>query len=310
MLRYWSLRALVNIGGRLPLFLTYGVGAIGGNLAWYVSPRIREATRDHMRHVLGPGADRAQVDRLARSCVRTNLYYYADFVRFGREPDDPARSIFDSFDEVHGLDALFEALDTGRGVVLVGAHLGNAEVLARAAGPFGICVAIVTERLSPPRLHEYVHRLRGARGVRFLPADLTGLRASIAHLKAGGSLGLLVDRDVLGTAEPFPFFGERAPLPSGAVELARRTGAPMIAAWIPRTGRGRYALHLEPVTLPPATGDREADLESGMRVMVSALEGAIRRWPGQWFPISPIWPGSRTPASRPTLRPDKVKPRP
>ncbi|MCK9487254.1 MAG: hypothetical protein M0R73_11245 [Dehalococcoidia bacterium] len=296
MLRYWLLRALVEVGGRVPVRITYGLGAVGGNLAWYLSPRIRRATRDHMRHVLGRDADSAEVDRLARSCVRTNLYYYADFVRFGHIPDDARTSIFDSFDEVHGLDALFEALDQGKGVVLVGAHLGNGEVLARAAGPFGICIAIVTERLSPPRLHDYVHHVRGARGVRFLPADLTGLRASIAHLRAGGSLGLLVDRDVLGTAEPFPFFGERAPIPAGAVELARRTGAPMIGAWIPRTGPARYALHLEPIPLPEPTGDREVDLERGMRAMVTALEGAIRRWPGQWFPISAIWPQDHEPA--------------
>ena len=289
LLKYVVLRVLVAIGGHLPVRATYGLAAAGGTLAWYASGRIRAATRDHMRHVLGPGAPPQAVDRLARSCARANLYYYADFARLAYASDDPRDSIFDSFDEVHSVEVLFEALDQGRGVVLVGAHLGNGEVLARAAGPFGICLAIITEPLSPPRLHEYVHHVRGARGVRFIPADLTGLRASIAHLKAGGSLGLLVDRDVLGTADPFPFFGERAPIPSGAVELARRTGAPMVGAWMPRTGPGRYALHLERIDLPPATGDRATDVESGMRVMVAALEGAIRRWPGQWFPISPVW---------------------
>ncbi len=287
MLRYWILRALVEMGSRLPLRLTYATGAVGGTMAWYASRRIRGATRDHMRHVLGPGASQSQVDRLARSCVRANLYYYADFAHFARTQED--ESIFDLFDEVNGVEALFDALDRGKGAVLVGAHLGNGEVLARAAAPFGICLAILTEPLSPPRLHEYVHEVRGARGVRFLPADLTGLRASIAHLKAGGSLGLLIDRDVLGTGTPFPFFGERARMPRGAVELARRTGAPVIGAWMPRTGVGRYALHLEAIPLPPPTGDREADVESGMQAVVCALEGAIRRWPDQWFPISPVW---------------------
>lgn len=289
MLKYWILRVAVAIGARLPTRIPYALGWLGGTLAWYASRRIRETTRDHMRHVLGPEAPRARVDALARECVRSNMYYYADFARFAGESDDEAAAIFDSFDEVHGLPDLFSALDCGRGVILVGAHLGNGEVLARAAAPFGICLAIVTERLSPPPLHEFVHQVRGARGVRFLPADLSGLRASIAHVKAGGSLGLLVDRDVLGSAEPRPFFGERAPIPSGAVELARRTGAPMIGAWMPRTGPGRYALHLEPIRLPPPTGNRAADIESGMAAMIEALESAIRRWPGQWFPISPVW---------------------
>jgi len=285
-MKYWMLMTLVQVGGRMPVRGAYACAAVVGTAAWYLSRQIREATRDHMRHVLGPGASRRQIDALARSCARANLYYYADFARFGLHDDE---LIFDAFDEVVGVQHLFEALDAGRGVIMVGAHLGNGEVIARAAAPFGLCVAIVSERLEPPRVHEFVHRVRGARGVQFLPADLTGLRASMAHLKAGGTLGLLVDRDVLGTGPLFPFFGERTRMPQGAVELARRTGAPMLGCWIPRTGPGRYSLYVEPIELPDATGDRAADVESGMLAMVRSLEGAIRRWPGQWFPISPIW---------------------
>lgn len=283
---YWFLWALVNIGGRMPMRVQYAAGWLVGMLTWHLSKSVREATRDHARHVLGPGASRASVDRVARRCTRTNLYYYADFARFGMNPPE---SIFDLFDHVEGVEHLIGALDEGRGVVLVGAHLGNSEVIAQAAAPFNVCLAIVTEPLEDPRVHELVHRVRGARGVRFLPATPQGLRQSIGHLKAGGALGLLVDRDVLGTGRPFPFFGERAPIPTGAIELAQRMQAPMFIVWTPRTAWGRYALYVERVTLPDPSGDREADLEQGMRAMVGALEDGIRRWPEQWFPIKPIW---------------------
>ncbi|MEX2373367.1 MAG: lysophospholipid acyltransferase family protein, partial [Dehalococcoidia bacterium] len=269
-------------------------------VGWRVPRGIRATTRYHARHVLGPAAPQRTVDAVARACVRSNLYYYADFARFGTtEPEQ----VFDEFDSMIGIEHLFDAIDGERGVILVSAHLGGAEMLAQAAAPFGICLGIVTEPLSPPRLQAYVQQNRSARGVRFFPADRSGLRMSIGHLRAGGTLGLLVDRDVLGTAEPFPFFGERTRLPSGAVELARRTGAPMVAAWVPRTGPARYALHIEPVAMPPATGDRDADLESGMRAMVATLESGIRRWPGQWFPLAPVWGEDATPASSAAERP-------
>ena len=286
MTRYWLLWLLVNLGGRLPTRLQYGFAWLAGTLAWYGSRRIREVTRDHARHVLGIGTPLGRVDAVARGCVRTNLYYYADFARFGVATPE---SIFDSFDEIVGLDLLLGALDEGRGVVLVSAHLGNGEVLAPASAPFGICLAVVTERLQPPKLHDFVHRVRGARGVTFLPADGGGLRASVAHLRAGGSLGLLVDRDVLGTADLYPFFGEPAPMPSGAVELALRVNAPMFAAWVPRTGIGRYSLYLEQVPLPPPCGSRQEDVERGMQAMLRTIEDGIRHWPDQWFPLAPIW---------------------
>lgn len=284
-MRYWFLWFLVNVGGRTPMWLQYATGWVLGMLAWYLVPRVREATRDHARHVLGSETPRKQIDRVARSCTRTNLYYYADFARFGVQQP---KWIFDLFDHVEGVEHLVNALDDG-GVVLVGAHLGNAEVIAQAASPFGVCLAIVTEPLEPPRLNAFVQRVRGARGVRFLPADSRGLRQSIAHLKAGGALGLLVDRDVLGTAESFPFFGDPAPIPSGAVDLALRMNVPMFIAWTPRTRWGRYSLYIEQVPLPEPTGDRDADFQRAMAAMVAALEAGIRRWPDQWFPISPVW---------------------
>ena len=56
-----------------------------------------------------------------------------------------------------------------------------------------------------------------------------------------------------------------------------------------RTRPGRYRVYLEQVPLPPKTGDREADLESGMRTLIARLEAGIREAPDQWFPLQPIW---------------------
>ena len=270
----------------MPTRLQYATAWVVGTLAWYLARPVRAATRDHARHSLGLDAPRARIDEVALNCTRANFYYYADFARFGvRQPE----AVFDFFDDVQGVEHLINALDEG-GVVMVGAHLGNMEVIAQAAAPFGVCLAIVTEPLHPPRVNEFVQRVRGAQGVRFLPADSGGLRQSISHLKAGGALGLLVDRDVLGTARLRPFLGKPAPIPSGAVDLALRMNAPMLIAWTHRTAWGRYSLTIERIPMPTATGDRDADLERGMTAMISALEAGIRRWPDQWFPISPIWP--------------------
>ncbi|MDA0301262.1 MAG: hypothetical protein O2822_01945, partial [Chloroflexi bacterium] len=74
--------------------------------------------------------------------------------------------------------------------------------------------------------------------------------------------------------------------------LARRTGAPIVAVWCYRDALpGRYRLVARPVPLPAASGDRQADVASGMRAVLDALEGAIREAPGQWFPLSPVWSG-------------------
>ena len=64
-----------------------------------------------------------------------------------------------------------------------------------------------------------------------------------------------------------------------------------------------YAIrsYYEVPTRDSGSGDRAADVEAGMRLVVAALETGIRATPDQWFALSPIWTyglaESRTPAS-------------
>ena len=289
MIQYVGIWLLVRVFGRLPTRLLYAGAWLGGTLLWFASSRVRATTRDHMRHVLGEGAPTGERDRAARGCTRTALYYFVDFAKYARM--DPAE-MFDHVDSLEGLPETMQAFDRGCGMLLVSAHLGNPEFIVQALGEFAIDLAVVTEPLEPQRLHDLMHDVRGRTGVPFLPADLSGLRQSLTHLRGGGTLAVVSDRDVLGGATPRPFFGNPAPVPSGAIELARRTGASIIVGSVPRTGPGRFRIELEELVLPEGTGDRAADLESGMEALIAFLERSISQYPDQWFALSPIWPAA------------------
>ena len=295
MLRLLLLRMLVRLARWLPVRALYAAADVAGTAAWYLSPRLRATTRDHMRHVHGPGAARRTVDRDARGCVRSAARYYADFGRYAHLA--PERS-FEAVDEIEGLDRLFEAYDRGCGVILASAHTGNPEFISQALGPL-FDLLVLTERLEPPALHDFVHRIRGHGGVRYIPAGRQGTRAAITQLRSGGVLGVLSDRDVTGGGERFEFFGAPAALPSGAVALARRTGAAIVAGFVLRTTPGRYRISLHAVPPPPRTADREADVREGMRGLIAAIEQGIRSAPGQWFALQPVWnERDATPPSR------------
>ena len=291
MLRLRLLQLLVFLGNRVPVRVLYAVAAAGGTLAWYASPSLRGVTRDHMRHVYPATTPRPTIDAAARGVVRSAFYYYVDFARYATLGPDQT---FDFIDSIDGMEHLFEAYDRGRGLILASAHLGNAEFIVQALAPM-LDLVVLTEPLEPPALHEFVHEKRGQSGMRFIPADRTGIREALRQLRRGGILGMLLDRDVLGTGEPFPFFGERAPIPRGAVELAWNTGAAIVIGFVLRTRPGRYRITIQEVPVPTrkhGSGDRATDIEVGMRRLVDILEDGIRMAPNQWFPLSPIWTGS------------------
>lgn len=286
-LHFAAIWLLVRVCGRLPARLLAGAADVLGTVAWFASRRLRRVTGDHMRHVLGPYTPRWDRDRAARGCVRTTARYYADFAR---GPYVPPGSELDRLVAADGIDRFFDAFDHGCGVIVVSAHVGNPEFILRAVAHLGLPLMAVTERLHPPRLDALVGAVRRAPGARLVAADVAGARAALEHLRAGGVLALLADRDVTGSGRAVTFFGERARLPVGVVELALRTGAPVIPAFVLREG-DRLRLAIDPPLALPRSGDREGDLAAGMRLLAAALEAGIRRAPDQWFALSPVWSG-------------------
>ncbi len=285
---YHALRVLMLVLPRLPLRALGALVWMGGGLAWFLSRRLREATTDHMRHVLGPHAGQRTIESRARDCVRAAAWYWADLAVVPRlSPEET----FSRLDSVEGLEVLFEAYDEGQGVLLLSAHLGNPEVFATLLPRLGLPTSVFVEPLTDRRMHDLIERQRERAGARMLEPDIGGVRMAIAHLRCGGILGGLADRDVLGTGSLHAFFGERARMPDGMVEIAIRSGSPIVAGWVTRTRPGRYAARVERIAVPPRTGDRRADTEAAETAYLRALERAIGRTPGQWFALSPVWRG-------------------
>ena len=291
MIAATALRVWIEVFGRLPLSVLYAITDVAGALAWFASQRLRDITMDHMRHVHAGEARHADLARAARGNVRTAMRYWADMAHSAHLP---AAATIDRIEAIDGIDGFFEAYDRGCGVMLVSAHLGNPETLIRMMGTLGFDVLVLTEPLSPPALHELVHAVRQAPGVRFVPADRAGVRLAIQQLRAGNVLAILADRDVLGTGHPQPFFGERARMPRGAVELALRTGSPIVTGFGRRTSGASMRVSLDPPLHLERSGDREADVEEGMRRVTRALEAGISASPEQWFALQPVWRGLAT----------------
>ncbi len=291
MLRFIALWLLVHVFGRISTGVLYAAADAMGTLAWYTSVQLRRITRNHMRHVLvhvGDPHNHEAVDRAARGCVRSAARYYADFARSPHLTPERAFAGVQMFD---GINHLFEAYDRGCGVILVSAHLGSPEFIFRSAGFLGLEMLVLTEPLSPPMVHDFVHRVRRAPGVRFLPADRPGLRETVVQLRAGGIVAVLSDRDIQGSGDAVSFFGERATLPTGAVELALRTKSAVVPTFVTRTDVGRYRIEFQPPVALQHSGNHEADLSAGLQALAQALEQGISATPEQWFVLHPVWPG-------------------
>ena len=227
--------------------------------------------------------------------MRSAARYYADFARTVHLTQQQA---FDEVESFEGLDHFYAAIDRGCGVVLLSAHLGSPEYIFRSAGYLGLDFLVLTEPLSPPAVHDFIHAVRRAPGVRFEPASGSALRESLRQLRSGGVVAVTGDRDIQQSGMAVAFFGERARLPTGPVELALRTGASLVPGFVTRTNDGRYRVVFRPALALSRGGDKAADVAEGMRAVARALEEAIAAAPEQWFALAPVWSGLEPASAR------------
>ena len=145
----------------------------------------------------------------------------------------------------------------GRGVILVGIHLGGWEVATPV--PRALLSVPTTVIVADDWLAWAIAHMRTEAGVRIMYRTEPAIRA--ARRLRGGEALLVLGND--GASPDFRglevrFLNARAVLPGGVVSLARLTGAPIVGFHVVPLGPRRWRVVVDPaIAPPPAPGPRE-----------------------------------------------------
>ena len=126
--RYCAFRFAIFLWQLLPERVGYALASRVGDLTYLVWRDGRRSLRENMASVAGANAAARTVDRLARQSMRNYCKYMVDFLRFPRmrREDIERRVVFDAWENMD------RALQGGKGVIIIGLHMGNFDLLAAA----------------------------------------------------------------------------------------------------------------------------------------------------------------------------------
>jgi KDO2-lipid IV(A) lauroyltransferase len=287
---YLLYRGLGTAMQRLPESVAGAAAAIVG-MALTTSRRdARAVYARHVRRVVGAGLSDAEVRTWTRRAFLNYARYWLEGARLPAV--DPrvveARMIMES-----GYEHLVTGMAAGSGVVLALPHLGRWEWGGAWLNLQGYPMTAVAETVEPPKLYDWFVSQRQALGLTIVPLGAEAGGVLLRTLRAGGLVGLLCDRDIVGNGVEVEFFGERTTLPAGPATLALRTGAVLLpAAVYGGPGRDHTGVILPPVAAE-RTGRLRADVTRVTQEVAHQLEYLIRRAPEQWYLFQPNWPSDR-----------------
>jgi KDO2-lipid IV(A) lauroyltransferase len=283
MWKYYAFRIAGFTLAYLPKKVGYLIACLIADTIYMLSPALRAAIADNMRHVLGSEADDAVLKQHVRGVLRNVARNYFDLIKIPHMKLNDIESCI----TIHGWHNLESALKKGKGVILVTAHLGSFDIAAQILAVRAIKTTVLVESLEPPSLLSYITALRESNGIAFVPAQSGVMEVLIQSLRRGEVLLFACDRDIAKNGLKSNFFGEETLLPSVAVRIAMRTGAALVPAFNLRRWDGRYDVYCEPAinVIPAGNGTVAKNVEQVARVM----EKYIRICPEQWVVLSPIW---------------------
>ena len=219
---------------RLPLRWSRALGRFVGAGLYRFNQRMRWVAIRNLE-LAYPQWSTAQRSRVAKQSVQATGELMAEMGCLWDQPWERTESMI----EFDGLECVQNPLREGRGVIVLGPHLGNWELLGMYLATIGDLVALY-EPLAFKKLDRLVHRGRQLTGGELVPTTPRGIAKLVQSVRAGGITGILPDQVPANenAGVNAPFYGVPCFTASLASNLIRKSGAAPVTGAMLRTPSG------------------------------------------------------------------------
>lgn len=278
---YWLIaRLALLLGRRVTRLLLYPI-CVYYLLFSRTTPR---ASRAYLTRVLGRPPRLAEVFRhhlYFATALLDRVYLYS--------------GQYDKFEVVcHNTEVLQEVFASGRGVLMLGAHLGSFEFMRASAAHrrYGFTSNMMMYEDNARKIATVLDGLDKHKERRIIPIGrVDALLMARERLDRGELVGILGDRAVGNDRLVWvPFLGRPAPFPAGPFLAAAALQTPVILFYCLYDGGDRYELHFERLTERMTITRRSpTELEAWVRRYAARLEHYCRLSPYNWFNFYDFW---------------------
>jgi KDO2-lipid IV(A) lauroyltransferase len=223
---------LLHLLALLPLRAARALGVMLGDLCWLTRGRMAQTTLTNLA-LCFPDMDDAARKALAKSSLRHTFMAIAECGAVWLWPAPRALALIRN---VEGLELLHAAHAAGRGVIMLGPHLGHWELTGLYLNTCGCGQnSQLFQAPDDARLGKLIFEARSRSGSHMVNTDQKGVGVLLQALRRGEVIGILPDQVPADSGGEFaPFFGVPALTMTLACRLQQKTDARMLMVFAKR----------------------------------------------------------------------------
>lgn len=260
-----------------PKFFSECIAKFIISIDYIVSAKKREAVIKNIEVITGM-SDIKVAKHLAYSLYVNFALDIIDYCRFLERNEE----LFKRTVDFTGIkERLVELSLSGKGVIVIAAHLGNWEVAGFLVGFLGFKPHGIGLQQEDPRMEELYRKLRSSWGVTVHPFK-GGALGVYKALRQNEIASIVSDRDINHDGVSVNFFGRKARFPKGAATMAYKTGARSVFGYAIRENN-RYKAIISPEIIIDKSKNEQEFVQEYVQEFARLLEEAVRKYPDQWF---------------------------
>lgn len=258
----------------LPARLSYFIGRSLGILVWHGSARNRRITLVNLA-LCFPELPEAQRQHIAKACFRHMGENLIDVCRLRYTP---MSSIQKMTCAIEGKAIIDQALQSGKGVLLLSPHMGAWEQLSHFFLAHHVKLYALFHPINIKQIDDFILAMRARFQHICLPITRAGIHKIYAALKEANLVFILPDHEPEEQGGIYvPFFHQDAWVSTLPIKLVQKTQATVVWVCVERTGHG-FKIRFS----SPHPDVYSTDIQQATAALHRDVEHLIRQKPEQY----------------------------
>ncbi|MFH1282071.1 MAG: lysophospholipid acyltransferase family protein [bacterium] len=280
-LEYIAALIFIQVIRILPWGAAHSIGRMLGSVCFYLIPSRTKIAKENLSIAFSKKSKKEISDIVFKSWqnIGQTLIEFIKQIQLDKKN-------FSKYCSVEGLENIEKAVADRKGIICLGSHYFNWEIINLALSMLGYNIKAIARPLENPLLNKMVTDIRQYYKGEIIP-HRQAIKEGIKHLKKNGLVGILIDQ-YYGSGVEVDFFSKKTFASPIIAALSNRVGSAVLPMRSFRE-KNKLVIQIQPAVVFPFCEDVQEFYKVSTQILTKIIEDWVREKPAGWFWVHRRW---------------------